>query len=247
MRILKKGDQVETLLFVDSYPSFDPKANEVTLSVVKGLHKMGEDFGILGPLERDSGHQVRRMGEEGLFELLREKNRNLLNEIRFKRIVTIDPHSFNTLKNDYGLQIPIYHYSQYLYLALKNGMLGPKRVIREGTYTYHDPCYLGRHNGIYREPRELLKGILDAPLREMRKSRDRSLCCGGADVGLWYEVREEERMASRRVKMALEIGADHIVTACPFCMIHLEDAVKTMGLEERLKVVDLMGLTNSCL
>ncbi|MFN3535073.1 MAG: heterodisulfide reductase-related iron-sulfur binding cluster, partial [Desulfatiglandales bacterium] len=109
------------------------------------------------------------------------------------------------------------------------------------------PCYLGRHNGIYREPRELLKGILDAPLREMRKSRDRSLCCGGADVGLWYEVREEERMASRRVKMALEIGADHIVTACPFCMIHLEDAVKTMGLEERLKVVDLMGLTNSCL
>lgn len=241
IRVLKKGEEVTTLLFVDSYPSFDPKANEVAASVARGLHLLGEDYGILGPLERDSGHQVRRMGEEGLFELLRDQNKEVFQEIGFKRIVTVDPHSFNTLRNDYELNLPVYHYSEFFFMALREGRLKLKRSF-EGRFTYHDPCYLGRHNAIFEEPRELLNALIKTTMVEMKRNRDRSFCCGGGDVVLWHEVKEQERMASKRVKMAMDVGAEYIVTACPFCLIHLEDAVKTMGLEDRIEVVDLMSL-----
>ena len=110
-------------------------------------------------------------------------------------------------------------------------------------YTYHDPCYLGRHNGIYDEPRRMLTSIPDLRLVEMDRSRDRSFCCGGGDVMLWHEIEQEEtRMAEKRVHMALETGANVMVTACPFCLMHFEDAIKTNGLENKLKVVDLIEL-----
>jgi Fe-S oxidoreductase len=200
------------------------------------------DFGILGPLERDSGHQVRRMGEEGLFQLLKEQNQKTFEAIKFQRIVTTDPHSFNTLKNDYQLKVPVYHYSEYFLELFKTGRLSKKGVPKGGRYTYHDPCYLGRHNGIYEAPREILEEILGVKLVEMKRSREKSFCCGGADVSLWHEVKEEERMAQKRIGMALEVGADRIVTACPFCLMHLEDAIKTMGLEGKIQVLDLMEL-----
>jgi len=242
VRILKKGDEVDTLFFVDSYPSFDPRSQSITLAIAKGLSMAQVDFGILGPIEKDSGHQVRRMGEEGLFQLLKEQNQKTFETIKFQRIITADPHSFNTLKNDYDLKVEVYHYTQYFLELLKGGRLSLKGMPKEGRYTYHDPCYLGRHNGIYEEPREILEKFLGIKLLEMKRSRDRSFCCGGADVGLWHEVREEERMAQKRIKMALEVGADYIITACPFCLMHLEDAIKTHGLEGKIQVVDLMEL-----
>jgi Fe-S oxidoreductase len=123
-----------------------------------------------------------------------------------------------------------------------------KRLEKEDIYTYHDPCYLGRHNGIYDAPRKLLRAIPGLNLVEMERSRDRSFCCGGGDVMLWHEIEQEEmRMAEKRIQMAKEAGANVIVTACPFCYIHFEDAIKTGGMEDEMRVVDLMGLLVSTL
>jgi Fe-S oxidoreductase len=132
---------------------------------------------------------------------------------------------------------------------VETGHLRPQKgVDRKDLYTYHDPCYLGRHNGVYDEPRRLLQSIPDLRLVEMAKSRDRSFCCGGGDVMLWHEIEQEEmRMAEKRVQMALEAGATVLVTACPFCLIHFDDAIKTGGFEDKIRVVDLMELFMSSL
>jgi Fe-S oxidoreductase len=132
---------------------------------------------------------------------------------------------------------------------MENGRLKPVRELdREEVYTYHDPCYLGRHNGVYDPPRMILRSLPGVNLVEMARSRDRSFCCGGGDVILWHEIEQENmRMAEKRIQMAREAGAQVIVTACPFCLIHFEDAIKTMGLEQEIRVVDLMVLTLSTL
>jgi Fe-S oxidoreductase len=249
VRVLKEGDEVEVLYFVDSYGSFDPAAQAIAAAIVKGLNAAGVDFGILGTLEKDSGHQVRRMGEEGLYQLLVEENMETFSNLRFKRIVTTDPHAFNTLKKDYPGDFEAFHYTQFFQSLVETGQLKPARSLdAKDIYTYHDPCYLGRHNGIYEEPRQLLRSIPGLNLVEMERSKDRSFCCGGGDIVLWHEIEQEDvRMASMRIQMAKEAGANVIVTACPFCFIHFEDAIKTDGLETDLRVVDLMSLFVSTL
>lgn len=250
VRILKGNDEeVDVLYFVDSYGSYDPRAQAIACSIVKGLH-MGEvDFGILGPNEKDSGHQVRRMGEEGLFQLLLEENLETLKGIRFKRIITTDPHAFNTIKKDYPVPFEVQHYSQFFLTLIEDGRLRPAKPLdSKDVYTYHDPCYLGRHNEIYNEPRKLLSALPGLNMVEMVRSRDRSFCCGGGDIILWHEIEQEEmRMGVKRVQMAREAGANVLVTACPFCLIHFEDAIKTEGLEEEMRVIDLMELLMSTL
>ena len=249
VRVLSEGDEVDVLFFVDSYGSYDPAAQSIAADIAEGFHIAGIDFGILGPLEKDSGHQVRRMGEEGLFQLLLEENMETLNDIHFNRIVTTDPHAFNTLKNDYPGSLQVVHYTQFFADLIDNRSLKPlKQLEKKDIYTYHDPCYLGRHNGIYDAPRKLLRAIPGMNLVEMERSRDRSFCCGGGDVMLWHEIEHEEmRMAEKRIQMAKEAGANVIVTACPFCYIHFEDAIKTEGMEDEIRVVDLMGLLMSTL
>jgi Fe-S oxidoreductase len=247
IKMLKEGDEVDLLYFVDSYGSYDPQVQAISSAIVKGLNLAGIDFGILGPLEKDTGHQVRRIGEEGLLQFLVEENMETLNSIRFKRIITTDPHAFNTLKNDYPASFEVSHYSQFFLSLIEKGDLKPtKRVMTEDIYTYHDPCYLGRHNEIYEGPRRLLRSIPGLQLVEMERSRDRSFCCGGGDIILWHEIEKENmRMADKRIQMAGDAGANKIVTACPFCLIHFEDAIKTGGLEEKMGVVDLMELLMS--
>lgn len=249
VKILKAGDAVDVLYFVDGYGSYDPRIQDIASSIVKGLHMAEIDFGILGPNEKDSGHQVRRMGEEGLFQLLVEENMEALNGIRFKRIITTDPHAFNTLKKDYPASFEVYHYLQLFLSLVETRRLKPAKHLKSrDVYTYHDPCYLGRHNEIYDEPRRLLNLLPGMNLIEMERSRDRSFCCGGGDTSLWHDIEQEEmRMAVKRVEMAREIGANIIVTACPFCLIHFEDAIKTGGFEDEMKVIDLMELLMSTL
>ncbi len=244
VKILKKGDRVDVLYYVDGYASFDPRSQEIAAAIAKGLKLAGMDFGILGKLEKDTGHQVRRMGEEGLFQVLVEENTETLSSIDFKWIVTTDPHAYNALKKDYPENYPVFHYSQFFLSLVETGILRPGKAADPGDlYTYHDPCYLGRHNGIYDEPRRMLTSIPGLRLVEMDRSRDRSFCCGGGDVMLWHEIEQEElRMAEKRVRMALETGANVMVTACPFCLMHFEDAIKTGGLEDKIRVVDLMEL-----
>jgi Fe-S oxidoreductase len=249
VRLLEQGDKTDVLYFVDSYGSFDPAAQRISAAIVKGFNLAGIDFGVLGRLEKDSGHQIRRIGEEGLFQLLLEENTETLKSIQFSRIVTTDPHSFNTLKNDYPGNFRVLHYTQFFQSMLQSGRLRPGKPL-EGheTYTYHDPCYLGRHNSIYDAPREIIWSLPGMNFVEMKKSRDRSFCCGGGDIVLWHEIeQEEERMAAKRVRMAREAGAHVIVTACPFCFIHFEDAIKSGGLEKDMRVVDLMELLVSTL
>ncbi len=162
----------------------------------------------------------------------------------FNQIVTTDPHAFNTLKNDYPGNWVVRHYSEFFLPLIEDGRLKPTKSLDKGEiYTYHDPCYLGRHNGIYEAPRKILASIPGIQMVEMERSRDRSFCCGGGDVNLWYDIEEEEmRMGEKRVAMAREIGATVIVTACPFCLLNFDDAIKTSGLEGEIKVVDLMEL-----
>ena len=249
VKILKEGDEVDVLYFVDSYASYDPRVQAIAAAIVKGLHRANVDFGLLGPLEKDSGHQVRRMGEEGLFQVLVEENMETFKNIRFKQIVTTDPHAYNTLKKDYPASLDVYHYSQFFLTLVEQGRLRAEKGVENGpVVVYHDPCYLGRHNEIYDEPRKLLRTIPGLKLVEMKRSRDKSFCCGGGDIILWHEIEQEQiRMADKRIQMAREAGANVIVTACPFCLIHFEDAIKTGGLEEQIKVVDLMELFVSTL
>ena len=249
VKILKKGDEVDVLYYVDSYGSYDPAVQAIASAIIKGLHLAGVDFGILGPLEKDSGHQVRRMGEEGLFQFLVEENMETLKSISFKKIITTDPHTFNTLRNDYPASFEVYHYAQFFLPLIESGKLKPVNSLDgENIYTYHDPCYLGRHNNIYDAPRNILRSLPGLNLVEMKKTRDRSFCCGGGDIILWHEIEQEEiRMAEKRIQMAREVGADTIVTGCPFCLIHFEDAIKTGGLENEMKVIDLMELFISTL
>ena len=248
VKVLKEGDEVDLLFFVDSYGSYDPRAQEIVAAIATGLNLAGVDFGILGPYERDSGHQVRRMGEEGLFQVLVRENTENFKRIRFQRVMTADPHAFNTLK-DYPGAFEVYHYSEIFLDLIEGGRLKPVRPLSgNDTYTYHDPCYLGRHNEIYDVPRKLIQSLPGMRLVEMERSRDRSFCCGGGDVILWHEIEQEDmRMAEKRLQMAKEAGATIVITACPFCLIHFEDAAKTMGLEKEMKVVDLMELTLSTL
>jgi Fe-S oxidoreductase len=247
--ILKEGDEVDVLYFVDSYASYDLRIQAVAQAIVKGFQEGGVKFGILGPREKDSGHQVRRIGEEGLFQLLVEENLETFQSVRFRQIVTTDPHAFNTLKKDYPGDLPVVHYSQFMLSLIEAGRLKPSRPVEaQGIYAYHDPCYLGRHNDLYQPPREILRHLPGINLVEMKRCRDRSFCCGGGDINLWHEIEGEEiRMAVKRVQMAQEVGANVIVTTCPFCLLNFEDAIKTAGLEKDLQVVDLMELVISTL
>ena len=175
-----------------------------------------------------------------LIQKLREENTEAIAESGAKRIVTADPHAFNALRHDYQGLPPVEHISQTLQKALAAGRLKFRGVDDPGqVYTYHDPCYLGRHNSLYDVPRQVLDAIPGLQRVEMERCRDRSFCCGGGGLMLFYEPVEEARMGQKRVQMAKDAGADVIVTACPFCLANIEDAIKTSGLEGQMRVMDL--------
>jgi Fe-S oxidoreductase len=241
---LDKEPGANTLYFVDSITSFDDRMQSIAKSTARILNHLGEDFGILGSAERDSGHEVRRFGEELLFIALRDHNTEAIKSSGAQRIVTSDPHAYNALKRDYNHVPPVEHISQVIARQLRTGNLTFKSTDSEKVFTFHDPCYLGRHNDVYDDPRAVLDAIPGLKRVEMKRCRDRSFCCGGGGLMLFYEPKEEERMGVKRVRMAAEAGANVIVTACPFCMANLEDAVKVAGLEGKMSVTDLTELVD---
>lgn len=243
VRVLNSEDGAETLYFVDSLTSYDDRIQSIARATARVLDEIGEDFGILGAQERDSGHDVRRFGEEMLFQALREHNTEAIRATGARRIVTSDPHAFNALKHDYKDMPPVEHVTQVMAKAVRRNRIRMKPV-GGGVYCYHDPCYLGRHNGVYDAPREVLDAIPGMRRVEMERSRDRSFCCGGGGLGLFYEAKEEERMGVRRVRMAADAGASVIVTACPFCLVNIEDAIKVAGMEEQMTAIDLTELVD---
>jgi Fe-S oxidoreductase len=243
VKILDGTKTADTLYFVDSVTSYDDRIQDLGRSTARLLSAAGVDFGILGAMEKDSGHEVRRFGEEMLFQQLKAHNTEAILESGARRIVTGDPHAFNALQKDYSGLPPVLHISQVLSDALRSGKIRLKPAEDQtAIYTYHDPCYLGRHNGLYDAPRAVMDAISGIRRVEMARCRDRSFCCGGGGLYLFYEPVEEKRMGQVRVEMARNAGANVIVTACPFCMVNIEDAIKTSGMEGKMRAVDLCEL-----
>ncbi len=247
IKILKKKETADTLFFVDSITSYDDRMQEIGKATARVLSAVKIDYGILGPDEKDSGHEVRRFGEEMLFIELKNQNTDAILNSGVSRIVTADPHAFNALKNDYDKIPPVEHICQVITRSINSGKirLGNIPEYEDAILTYHDPCYLGRHNGIYDSPRNIIDAIPGVKRVEMKTNcRDRSFCCGGGGLMLFYEPIEEKRMGQVRVEMANSAGANMIVTACPFCMVNIEDAIKTSGLEGKMEVIDLVELVD---
>jgi len=243
VKVLDKKTTADTLFFVDSITSFDDNIKTIAQRTATILTKAGVDFGILGKQEKDSGNEVLRFGEEMLFQDLKEQNTEAIAASGVKRIVTADPHAFNALKNDYKGLPEVKHISQVIAEKIRSGALTLKPAVSpEKVYVYHDPCYLGRHNDLYEDPRQALDAIKNLNRVELEKSRDRSFCCGGGGLMLFYEPEEETRMGVLRVNMAAEAGANVIVTACPFCLVNIQDAIKVAGREGEIEALDLTEL-----
>ncbi len=245
VKILEKKETADTLYFVDSISSYDDRMQELARATARILTAGGTDFGILGKNEKDSGNEVKRFGEEMLFQSLRDSNIDAILNSGAQKIVTADPHAFNAIKNDYHNSElpPVEHLTQYVDRKIKAGDLALKPLEDPGkVYTYHDPCYLGRHNKLYDPPRDAMDAIPGLKRVEMEKCRDRSLCCSGGGLMLFYEPEEEERMSVIRVKMAAEAGASVIVTACPFCLVNIEDAIKVAKMEDTMEAIDFSEL-----
>jgi Fe-S oxidoreductase len=242
VEVLKKGGACDTLIFTDSCAAYDPRIVEISRAFAETLIQAGVECGTLGKDEVDSGHEARRIGEEGLFEALRDQNLEAMEGREFANVVTCDPHAFNALCNGgYDLDRPVQHHTQRLADLIASGRIKLKPLSDGRRYTFHDPCYLGRHNGEYDAPRQVLKA-LGVEFVEMDRSKNRSFCCGGGSLYLFYEGESESRMGEKRLQMAADVGADVVVTACPFCLINLEDAIKTTGHEGKIEVLDLAEL-----
>lgn len=242
-----RQEPADYLWFVGDHAAFDPRAAEVSRVVAGLFARAGVDFGILYDDERNSGNDVRRAGEEGLFEMLRDQNQQALEGARFSKIVTTDPHSLNTLRNEYDLDVPVLHYSEVLDEAVRSARLNPGSL--EGTATYHDPCYLGRYAAEYEAPRRLIRAT-GLELVEMGRCRENSFCCGAGGGRIWMDDSTlEERPAENRIREAVALG-EHVrffVVACPKDMVMYTDAVKTTGNEDRIEVVDIAQLLERAL
>ena len=243
VKILGEGVTTETLLYVGCAPSYDPRVQNVSTALVKIFQKAELDFGILGKKESCCGNEIRRMGEQTLFKKLAKDNSALFKKLGVKRIITISPHCLNAFKNEYpDMGIPVQHYTQVLADLIETGKIKMLKGLEIQT-TYQDPCFLGKQNLIFDEPRKILSSIPGMQFVEMERSRERSFCCEGGGGRMWTEVGTEgKRNGEIRIREAIGLGAKVIATACPFCLLTLEDATKTSGLATEIMVKDIAEL-----
>jgi Fe-S oxidoreductase len=240
----------EYLFYVGCVGSYDERAKKIARSVGNLLAKGGVSLGILGKREACDGNEVRSIGELGLFEHLAKQNIELFKELGVKKIISLDPHSFNAFKNDYpelGAEFEIYHYTQILAPLIKSKKLSLKGY--EAKVTFHDPCYLGRHNGEYEAPREILKSIPKLELIEMDQSREDAFCCGGGGGNFFTDILGGGEDSPNRIRLrdALSTGAGVIAVACPQCAKMLEDAVKAEEVENNIEVLDVAEIVTRAL
>ena len=221
---------MEILYFPGCYLCYDPRLKKVARATANILNRAGVDFGILGSRENCCGESIRKTGDEELFKRLARENIKTFIDAGVHKILVSSPHCYHTFKNEYPefkVNFEVVHIAQYLCELIKEGRLELTKEYGKKV-TYHDPCYLGRHNGIYDEPREVLKKISGLELIEMPDSREDSLCCGGGGGRIWMETPKGERFSDLRVEQASEVGAEVLVTSCPYCITHFEDSRLTL-------------------
>ncbi|WNQ13051.1 (Fe-S)-binding protein [Paenibacillus aurantius] len=242
---VKENPGFEYLFFVGSMGSYDLRSRKISKAFVRLLNEAGVSFAILGSEEKNSGDTPRRMGNEFLFQQLCQENIAILRKYGVRRIVTACPHTYNTLKNEYpefGLEdVEVFHHTELLDDLLRQGRLVPRHEVRE-RITYHDSCYLGRYNGIYEQPRGVLKAIPGVELAEMERSRENGMCCGAGGGMMWMEETAGKRVNVARTEQALEVKPTVISSACPYCLTMLEDGTKMKEAEDRVKARDVAEL-----
>ncbi len=215
---------MELLLFLGCYAGYDPRIRKVAQAIINIFQKADVSFGILGSEENCCGESANKVGNEDLFRKLAERNIRTFTEHGVTTVLTISPHCYNSFKNEYprfGRRIEVIHYTQYLAELIEEGRLKFTKEVGQKV-TYHDPCYLGRHNGIYDEPRQILNSIPRLELVEMPSSRENSLCCGGGGGRMWVDSEKDKGFSYARMQQASETGASILAVACPFCMLSLE-------------------------
>jgi len=245
IKVLPEAGTAETLYFVCCSAAYDLRNQEVARSTAKILKHLNVDFANLGKEEWCCGDHILRMGEQGLFEELAEHNVSMFEKYKVDNVIVVSPHCYNTMRNDQpykGLGLNVQHHTQVIAEAIDAGKLKPVKEIRKRV-AYHDPCFLGKRNNIYEEPRKILESIPGLELIEFRRRRENSYCCGGGAGRVWIEeAPPEKRPCVERAREALEIGAEIIAVACPFCITTLEDAIKVLEAEEKIQVKDISEL-----
>jgi len=241
LRELAPGDETDVLYFVGCASAFDDRNKKVARSFVHLLNLAGVNFGVLGFDETCCGETARRMGNEYLFQVFAEQNLEAMGKIKFNRIVTQCPHCFNTLKNEYpqfGSKYPVLHYTEFLAQLPLANEFSPNGNGIKGRLAYHDSCYLGRYNQIYQAPRQLLNQAKVNPV-ELPRRAENSFCCGGGGGQMWLETDPNTRINHRRLAEALQVKADVVATACPYCLLMFDDAIRSKGLGDQVQVMDI--------
>jgi Fe-S oxidoreductase len=232
----------EYLMWVGCAGSFDDRNKKTTRAIAKLLQRAGIDFAILGPSELCTGDPARRSGNEYIFQMLAMQNIETLGTMEVTKIVTQCPHCFNTLKNEYpqyGGSYEVVHHSQLLTELLADGRLSLDGASLSERVTYHDSCYLGRHNDVYLAPRTVIGSLAGIDIVEMPRNGTRGMCCGAGGARMWMEEHVGKKVNDERSEEALATGASRIAVACPFCYVMMEDGVKAKGRDEDVKVQDI--------
>ena len=244
--ISEMNRKVDVLWWVSDYPSYHPRGIDASRALARVLHHLGVDFAILGAEERHDGDSMLRAGESGLFEMLAEQNIETLNRYEFDVLLTTDPHAYNAFLHEYpqrGGSYNAVHYTQFLAERLDELGLSEKVDLN---ITFHDPCYLGRHNGEYEAPRQLINALPGAQFTEMWRVKENGYCCGGGGGGMWLDGLAAEnqsmRLSEKRVREAVETGADTLCVVCPYEVSRFEDAVKSTNNDGNLQVLDIAEL-----
>jgi Fe-S oxidoreductase len=234
----------EILFFPGCMGAYDLRVSQVARATALILQMAEVDFGTLGANESCCGESVRKAGNERLFADLAQRNLDAFARAGVERIVVASPHCYSTFKKEYpvlGSAFDVVHISQYLAELLREGRLKFQRQV-DLKVVYHDPCYLGRHNGVYEEPRAVLKSIPGLELVEFPNCREGAICCGGGGGRIWQDTKKWERLSDLRLSQALELGADVLATACPYCMINFEASLLTVASDNAPQVRDISEL-----